>query len=216
MRPGIAAVDGEIVGVGDAAPLNRLGFEELVGNAVALAIGDRFLGTLEAQLHLLTHVARARPAHQRLDLARLFRLVLEHPFLGLGRAGLHRGPRGLVDACDHGLSLARASKYMVGAAGFEPATWSTQNSRATRLRYAPAPSRRASIHGSVCASKPRRIYRLPRKIACPTRSPGAMPSFLAVPPITSSTARTGPLEDTSASESGTLFSAMLRMRPSPR
>src|SRR5580693_10668677 len=26
---------------------------------------------------------------------------------------------------------------MVGAAGFEPATWSTQNSRATRLRYTP-------------------------------------------------------------------------------
>ena len=43
-----------------------------------------------------------------------------------------------------------------------------------------------------------------------------MPSFLAVPPITSSTARTGPPEGTSASESGTLFSAMLRMRPSPR
>src|SRR5215467_6926361 len=27
--------------------------------------------------------------------------------------------------------------FLVGAAGFEPATWSTQNSRATRLRYAP-------------------------------------------------------------------------------
>jgi hypothetical protein len=27
---------------------------------------------------------------------------------------------------------------VVGAAGFEPTTWSTQNSRATRLRYAPA------------------------------------------------------------------------------
>src|ERR1700704_2293530 len=26
---------------------------------------------------------------------------------------------------------------MVGVAGFEPATWSTQNSRATRLRYTP-------------------------------------------------------------------------------
>jgi hypothetical protein len=26
---------------------------------------------------------------------------------------------------------------LVGAAGFEPATWSTQNSRATRLRYTP-------------------------------------------------------------------------------
>src|ERR671931_2911890 len=41
--------------------------------------------------------------------------------------------------------------YLVGAAGFEPATWSTQNSRATRLRYAPALS--ARLHGSVCASK---------------------------------------------------------------
>jgi hypothetical protein len=30
---------------------------------------------------------------------------------------------------------------MVGAAGFEPATWSTQNSRATRLRYTPMGSR---------------------------------------------------------------------------
>jgi hypothetical protein len=29
---------------------------------------------------------------------------------------------------------------LVGAAGFEPATWSTQNSRATRLRYTPPES----------------------------------------------------------------------------
>jgi hypothetical protein len=41
---------------------------------------------------------------------------------------------------------------LVGATGFEPVTWSTQNSRATRLRYAPAPP--ASIHGSLCPSKP--------------------------------------------------------------
>src|SRR5262245_15135651 len=32
----------------------------------------------------------------------------------------------------------RREGRMVGAAGFEPATWSTQNSRATRLRYAPS------------------------------------------------------------------------------
>src|SRR4029453_4269869 len=43
-----------------------------------------------------------------------------------------------------------------------------------------------------------------------------MPSFLAVPAFTSSTARTGPPEGTSASDSGTVFSAMRRMRPSPR
>src|SRR5262249_45647293 len=42
---------------------------------------------------------------------------------------------------------------VVGAAGFEPATWSTQNSRATRLRYAPDANRAVSIHGSVLPSK---------------------------------------------------------------
>jgi len=66
------------------------------------------------------------------------------------------------------------------------------------------------------AEPPQRTYRLPPKIACPTRSPGAMPSFFAVPPITSSTARTGPPEGTSVSESGTVFSAMRRIRPSAR
>src|SRR5262249_46516735 len=30
-----------------------------------------------------------------------------------------------------------STRLLVGAAGFEPATWSTQNSRATRLRYTP-------------------------------------------------------------------------------
>src|SRR5215831_13495927 len=38
--------------------------------------------------------------------------------------------------------LASEQRNLVGAAGFEPATWSTQNSRATRLRYAPSLSRR--------------------------------------------------------------------------
>ena len=34
--------------------------------------------------------------------ARLFRLVVEHPVLGLGQTGLHCAPRRLVDACRHG------------------------------------------------------------------------------------------------------------------
>src|SRR5216684_784858 len=52
------------------------------------------------------------------------------------------------------LSIASAVRKVVGAAGFEPATWSTQNSRATRLRYAPVPATRLPIHGSVLPSKP--------------------------------------------------------------
>src|SRR5262249_40634946 len=101
-------------------------------------VSDCFLERIETQLHLLTHVARTGPAHERLDLARLFGLVVEHPFLGLGGAGLHCRLRGLVDAGGHGCLLASEQRNLVGAAGFEPATWSTQNSRATRLRYAPS------------------------------------------------------------------------------
>src|SRR6185295_11275938 len=44
------------------------------------------------------------------------------------------------------------ARKVVGAAGFEPTTWSTQNSRATRLRYAPVP-RAPSIHALRRADK---------------------------------------------------------------
>src|SRR3981081_569387 len=106
MRPGIAPVEGEIVGVGHDAARRRLGMKDLVGDAMALAIGGRLLEGFEAQVHLLAHVARTGPAHQRLDLARLFGLIVEHPFLGLAGTGLHRSLRGLVDASRHVLSLA--------------------------------------------------------------------------------------------------------------
>src|SRR5439155_12025895 len=79
------------------------------------------------------------PAHQRLDLTRLCGLVVEHPFFGVGGARLHRGFRGLVDACGHDVRRLSKRCALVGAAGFEPATWSTQNSRATRLRHTPEP-----------------------------------------------------------------------------
>src|SRR5437868_14851960 len=42
---------------------------------------------------------------------------------------------------------------MVGAAGFEPATWSTQNSRATRLRYAPKLRVRYTLRFSPASSE---------------------------------------------------------------
>src|SRR6266545_2819701 len=100
MRPGFAALEGEIVGIGDGAVRRRLRLYHLIGNAVAPAIGDRLLGAVEPQPHLLAHVARAGPAHQRLDLAGLLGLELKQPFLGLGGARLHRRSCGLVDACD--------------------------------------------------------------------------------------------------------------------
>src|SRR6266568_1545432 len=53
-----------------------------------------------------------------------------------------------------------AGRAVVGAAGFEPATWSTQNSRATRLRYTPRQVAALSIHASVFSSK-LRAHRVP-------------------------------------------------------
>src|SRR5215470_3623643 len=142
MRPGIGTREGEVVGIGDLAPRRLLRLEHPVRNRLPLAIGDRLLLGLEPQSDLLVHVRGRGPAHQRLDLTRLLRHVFEHPFLGLGGTRLHGGPRRLVDAREHGLVLTSprdlgAFAPLVGAAGFEPATWSTQNSRATRLRYAP-------------------------------------------------------------------------------
>ena len=126
----------------------RLRVEDLIRDAVALGIGDRFLGGRKSQPHLLAHVAGRGPAHQRLDLPRLLRLVVEHPFPGLGGARLHRRLRRFVDPCRHDLPcLLIARCGLVGAAGFEPATFWSQTRRATRLRY--APGRRAGSRYTV-------------------------------------------------------------------
>src|ERR671916_664505 len=78
VRPGNAPAIGEIVRIGHGAPGRLFRLDHLVGDAVALRIGDRLLLGREAQLDLALHVARGGPAHQRLDRARLFGLVFEH------------------------------------------------------------------------------------------------------------------------------------------
>src|SRR3984893_9188147 len=50
-------------------------------------------------------------------------------------------------------NLALSMWCVVGAAGFEPTTCSTQNCRATRLRYTPIIWETTSIHASSAASK---------------------------------------------------------------
>src|ERR1700694_4148567 len=57
---------------------------------------------------------------------------------------------------------------VVGAAGFEPATWSTQNSRATRLRYAPPGVREyAPVRYTVLSGPARRPADALRKAVRP-------------------------------------------------
>src|SRR5262249_12787042 len=106
MRPRSTARRGEVVRIGEAAPDGLMWLGDLVRDAVPLAIRDRLVLRLETQAQLLAHVARRGPAHQRLDLARLGRLVVEHPLLGLGMARLHGGLGRLVDAREaHGVPV---------------------------------------------------------------------------------------------------------------
>src|SRR5260370_37202807 len=78
--------------------------------------------------------------------------------------------------------------FLVGAAGFEPTTCSTQNCRATRLRYTPI------SQGNDVDTRLRRRqqgagdpFQWPLKSGCPTRSPGSIPYLLAVPASSAST-----------------------------
>src|SRR5665811_2152387 len=103
--------------------------------------------------------------------------------------------------------------YLVGAAGFEPATFWSQTRRATRLRYAPPELEYDRFDTRLRLSQ--QAQRL-LKIGWATRSPGASPSLRAVPPITSSTARTGPPDGIIRVDSGSVFSAMRKIRPSAR
>ncbi len=111
MRPGALAAKAEIVGVGLAHGGPRLGLGDLVGQAVTLGVGDGLVLCLEGQPDLGFHVARAGPAHQRVDLPRHLGLELEHPVLGAGGPGLHRRLGGLEDAGNHAgaLSISGAS-----------------------------------------------------------------------------------------------------------
>src|SRR3954453_4258960 len=75
-------------------------------------------------------------------------------------------------------AAAMAAAGVVGAAGFEPTTCSTQNCRATRLRYTPNVRRAPSIHASQSASKPSKgAGKLPKRP--PRRRPIAPPRLLA-------------------------------------
>src|SRR5882757_1580355 len=104
VRPGLGAPEREIVGIGDLPVRRILRLDHLIGNALALAIGDRVFLGVEVKRELLLHVAGRGPAHQRLDRPRLLGLIVELPFAGLGTSRLHRVFGGLKNACGHGWS----------------------------------------------------------------------------------------------------------------
>src|SRR4030081_528818 len=90
MGPGLAAPECEIIRVGGRPARRLLGLDDLIGNAMALAISHRLLLGVEAKGELLLHVAGRSPAHQGLDRAGLLGFIIELPFPGYGLPRLHR------------------------------------------------------------------------------------------------------------------------------
>src|SRR4051794_18186232 len=104
--PGFAAPERKIVGVGRLGANRVFRLDNLIGNALAFAVSDCLLPGTEAERHLLLHVPGGRPAHQRLDRARLLRFIVEPPFVGGSLPRLHRVFGRLEDAGSHGCSGA--------------------------------------------------------------------------------------------------------------
>src|SRR5688500_11590718 len=113
--------------------LGRLG--HFVLDAMLAAVGNRLLFAVERQANLLLRIARAGPAHQRLDRRLLERLERQHPMLRVPVSGLHRRFCRFVDSRFHDASGDFGG--LVGARGFEPPASSSQSWRSTRLSYAP-------------------------------------------------------------------------------
>src|SRR5450432_3195299 len=112
MGPGFAAPECEIIGIGHLPVGRLLRLDDLVGNTLALAIGNRLFLGVEVKGELLLHVGGRGPAHQRLDRAGLFRFVVEPPLPGDGPARLHRVFGGLKNARGYGWedSLGKGKK----------------------------------------------------------------------------------------------------------
>src|SRR6478752_5566033 len=131
MRPGHLAVELEIIRIGLGLWGGQVRFEQLVGNIVRLGIGDRLLRRVEFQRELLAHVAGRGPAHQGIDGAGTFRLIVQQPLLGAGLARLHGILGWSVNARTHVKPLILYQKRRPRPAAFAR-PWRSFRSRSDR------------------------------------------------------------------------------------
>src|SRR5215831_7984916 len=104
MRPAVEAPKFEVVGVGLWLQFGLLRLFDAEGNAMPCGVGNGFFLARKLQADLRSRIVGARPAHQRLDGSRAFRLINEHPFVCASAALLHRGLCRLEDAGNHVVS----------------------------------------------------------------------------------------------------------------
>src|SRR5712671_535299 len=157
-----------------------------------------------------------------------FKDVDRRNFRWLGRCAVISDPRTVSIRCRFAIissesSPRQTSRPIVSQQLFGRGSWIRTND----LQYPKLPRYQAALYpdrlGNDVVTRLRRRQqgglrsshlRLNRGWA--TRSPGAMPYFCAVPAITSSTPFAGPPDEMILVDSGSVFSAILRMRPSAR
>src|SRR6185369_1661231 len=93
VAPRNAPIETEVVGIALRPDLAFLRLLERVWNAMPLRIGDRFLLAREGERYLSTGIRRARPAHQRFDLARARAGEFQYPIASIREPRLHRALR---------------------------------------------------------------------------------------------------------------------------
>jgi hypothetical protein len=91
----------EIIGIAEDFTGRWLRLLDPVAQAVFPGISNRFFLAGEIQPHLARHIARTRPAHQRVDLAWRGGFEFQNPKLRPGNARLGRGPGRAVNPCAH-------------------------------------------------------------------------------------------------------------------
>jgi hypothetical protein len=79
----------------------RFGLFDAVTQAVFVGVGHGLFFGGKIQPDLARHIARTRPAHERIDPARLGGFEFQYPMLRLGMSRLSGSPGGAVNACGH-------------------------------------------------------------------------------------------------------------------
>ena len=114
MRPGLRAIEAEIVGVGSSLTRRFFRLDDAVFDAFALGVGFGKFLTFKGQAHLLLHVSGRCIAKDRIDPAWLFLVEFEEPEMRLGFARLHCSFCGTIDLGRHELKHPTFASVTLG------------------------------------------------------------------------------------------------------
>lgn len=105
VRPGLHAVEAEIVRIGQLLAGGFLRRDHAIFDAFTLRIGFGCFLRFEIQANLLLRIRAGRIAEHRIDAARTGLVEFQNPAVGLGLARLHGGFSRTIDLGRHALTL---------------------------------------------------------------------------------------------------------------